>query len=172
MDYKDDLFNTAEEKLQMAIDKEYREVIAEINAEEYKALEESQGFEHRAELFAVNFALISQIYNLVDKVLNEIPLFPTDGFDDDFYDNYDPLELKFGIKVINNKAYIHTFFIEPICYSKPHEIEAALWGVTPTNTFVIKDLTTKDEKGKWIPDMQAIFNMKIYYYPNFYGNYK
>ena len=134
--------------------------------------EESVGYEYRQEEFEKDEDLISQIYNLVDKVLNEIPLFPTDGFDDDFYDNYDPLELKFGIKVINNKAYIHTFFIEPICYSKPPEIDASLWRVTPTNTFVIKDLTTKDEKGKWIPDMQAIFNMKIYYYPNFYGNYK
>ena len=62
--------------------------------------EESVGYEYRQEEFEKDEDLISQIYNLVDKVLNEIPLFPTDGFDDDFYDNYDPLELKFGIKVI------------------------------------------------------------------------
>lgn len=137
-------------------------------SDEDKDTVESIGHEYRQEEFEKDEELISQIYELVDRVLTEMPFFPPEGC----YDEYDPLELQFGIKVINNKAYIRTFFFEPICYSKPPEIEEALWGVTPVTMFVIKDLTTENDEGKWIPDIHAIRNMKIYYYPNFYGNYK
>ena len=126
------------------------------------------GQEYRLEEFEKDEELIGQIYNLVDKVLTEMPFFPPGGC----YDEYDPLELQFGIKVINNKAYIRTFFFEPVCYSKPPEVDEALWGVAPVTLFVIKEFTTENEEGKWMPDIQAIRNMKLYYYPNFYGNYK
>ena len=93
------------------------------------------------ELFKVDDMLVSEIYNVVDKILHDPPLHAW------FDHNYQTLEQTFTIQVIDDIAYVDVIADRSIA----------------VNRYKVKDYSVKLENGRWEPDIEAIKNIKIYY---------
>ena len=94
-----------------------------------------------SELFKVDDMLVSEIYNVVDKILHDPPLHAW------FDHNYQTLEQTFTIQVIDDIAYVDVIADRSIA----------------VNRYKVKDYSVKLENGRWEPDIEAIKNIKIYY---------
>ena len=94
-----------------------------------------------SELFKVDDMLVSEIYNVVDKILHDPPLHAW------FDHNYQTLEQTFTIQVIDDIAHVDVIA----------DISIAV------NRYKVKDYSVKLENGRWEPDIEAIKNIKIYY---------
>lgn len=94
-----------------------------------------------SELFKVDDKLVSEIYNVVDKILHDPPLHAW------FDHNYQTLEQTFTIQVIDDIAYVDIIADRSIA----------------VNRYKVKDYSVKLEKGRWEPDIESIKNIKIYY---------
>lgn len=95
-----------------------------------------------SEIFKVDDKLVSEIYNVVDKILHDPPLHAW------FDHNYQTLEQTFTILVIDDIAYVDVIADRSIA----------------VNRYKVKDYSVKLENGRWEPDIEAIKNIKIYYY--------
>lgn len=94
-----------------------------------------------SEIFKVDDKLVSEIYNVVDKILHDPPLHAW------FDHNYQTLEQTFTIQVIDDIAYVDVIADRSIA----------------VNRYKVKDYSVKLENGRWEPDIEAIKNIKIYY---------
>lgn len=94
-----------------------------------------------SEIFKVDDKLVSEIYNVVDKILHDPPLHAW------FDHNYQTLEQTFTILVIDDIAYVDVIADRSIA----------------VNRYKVKDYSVKLENGRWEPDIEAIKNIKIYY---------
>lgn len=94
-----------------------------------------------SELYKVDDKLVSEIYNVVDKILHDPPLHAW------FDHNYQTLEQTFTIQVIDDIAYVDVIADRSIA----------------VNRYKVKDYSVKLENGRWEPDIEAIKNIKIYY---------
>lgn len=134
MDYEDDLFNTAEEKRQLAEELELKQLLAE-QKEEPKRVEVKCVEYKKSEL------LVQVIYNLVYLILKDPPLYA-------WHDpNYFPEKQSFTIQLIDGKVYIN-------------KIANMFRG---TYIFTVKDFVKRDENGILQPDIEAIRNIKLLY---------
>lgn len=94
-----------------------------------------------SEIFKVDDKLVSEIYNVVDKILHDPPLHAW------FDHNYQTLEQTFTIQVIDDIAYVDVIADRSIA----------------VNRYKVKDYSVKLENGRREPDIEAIKNIKIYY---------
>lgn len=94
-----------------------------------------------SELFKVDDNLIAEIYNVVEKILRNPPLYAW------FDSNYRTAEQTFTIQVIDDIAYVDVIADCTVA----------------VNRYKIKDFITQLPTGKWEPDLEAIKNIKIYY---------
>lgn len=134
MDFEDDLFNTAEEKRQLAEELELKQLLAE-QKEEPKRVEVKSVEYKKSEL------LVQVIYNLVYLILKDPPLYA-------WHDpNYYPEKQSFTIQLIDGKVYIN-------------KIANMFRG---TYIFTVKDFVKRDENGILQPDIEAIRNIKLLY---------
>lgn len=134
MDFEDDLFNTAEEKRQLAEELELKQLLAE-QKEEPKRVEVKSVEYKKSEL------LVQVIYNLVYLILKDPPLYA-------WHDpNYYPENQSFTIQLIDGKVYIN-------------KIANMFRG---TYIFTVKDFVKRDENGILQPDIEAIRNIKLLY---------
>ena len=134
MDFEDDLFNTAEEKRQLAEELELKQLLAE-QKEEPKQVEVNSVEYKKSEL------LVQVIYNLVYLILKDPPLYA-------WHDpNYYPEKQSFTIQLIDGKVYIN-------------KIANMFRG---TYIFTVKDFVKRDENGILQPDIEAIRNIKLLY---------
>ena len=134
MDFEDDLFNTAEEKRQLAEELELRQLLAE-QKEEPKQVEVKSVEYKKSEL------LVQVIYNLVYLILKDPPLYA-------WHDpNYYPEKQSFTIQLIDGKVYINKI--------------ANMF--RSTYIFTVKDFVKRDENGILQPDIEAIRNIKLSY---------
>lgn len=134
MDFEDDLFNTAEEKRQLAEELELKQLLAE-QKEEPKRVEVKSVENKKSEL------LVQVIYNLVYLILKDPPLYA-------WHDpNYYPENQSFTIQLIDGKVYIN-------------KIANMFRG---TYIFTVKDFVKRDENGILQPDIEAIRNIKLSY---------
>lgn len=134
MDFEDDLFNTAEEKRQLAEELELKQLLAE-QKEEPKQVEVKSVEYKKSEL------LVQVIYNLVYLILKDPPLYA-------WHDsNYYPEKQSFTIQLIDGKVYIN-------------KIANMFRG---TYIFTVKDFVKRDENGILQPDIEAIRNIKLSY---------
>jgi len=134
MDFEDDLFNTAEEKRQLAEELELKQLLAE-QKEEPKQVEVKSVEYKKSEL------LVQVIYNLVYLILKDPPFYA-------WHDpNYYPEKQSFTIQLIDGKVYIN-------------KIANMFRG---TYIFTVKDFVKRDENGILQPDIEAIRNIKLSY---------
>lgn len=94
-----------------------------------------------SELFKVDDNLIAEIYNVVDKILRNPPLYAW------FDSNYRTAERTFTIQVVDDIAYVDVIADCTVA----------------VNRYKIKDFITQLPTGRWEPDLEAIKNIKIYY---------
>ncbi len=94
-----------------------------------------------SELFKVDNNLIAEIYNVVEKILRNPPLYAW------FDSNYRTAERTFTIQVVDDIAYVDVIADCTVA----------------VNRYKIKDFITQLPTGKWEPDVEAIKNIKIYY---------
>lgn len=94
-----------------------------------------------SELFKVDDNLIAEIYNVVEKILRNPPLYAW------FDSNYRTAERTFTIQVVDDIAYIDVIADCTVA----------------VNRYKIKDFITQLPTGRWEPDLEAIKNIKIYY---------
>ena len=134
MDFEGDLFNTAEEKRQLAEELELKQLLAG-QKEEPKQVEVKSVEYKKSEL------LVQVIYNLVYLILKDPPLYA-------WHDpNYYPEKQSFTIQLIDGKVYIN-------------KIANMFRG---TYIFTVKDFVKRDENGILQPDIEAIRNIKLLY---------
>lgn len=134
MDFEDDLFNTAEEKRQLAEELELKQLLAEQK-------EEPQQVEVKCVEYKKSELLVQVIYNLVYLILKDPPLYA-------WHDpNYYPEKQSFTIQLIDGKVYIN-------------KIANMFHG---TYIFTVKDFVKRDENGILQPDIEAIRNIKLLY---------
>lgn len=93
------------------------------------------------ELFKVDDNLIEEIYNVVEKILRNPPLYAW------FDSNYRTAERTFTIQVVDDIAYVDVIADCTVA----------------VNRYKIKDFITQLPTGRWEPDVEAIKNIKIYY---------
>lgn len=94
-----------------------------------------------SELFKVDDNLIAEIYNVVEKILRNPPLYAW------FDSNYRTAERTFTIQVVDDIAYVDVIADCTVA----------------VNRYKIKDFITQLPTGRWEPDVEAIKNIKIYY---------
>lgn len=94
-----------------------------------------------SELFKVDNNLIAEIYNVVEKILRNPPLYAW------FDSNYRTAERTFTIQVVDDIAYVDVIADCTVA----------------VNRYKIKDFITQLPTGRWEPDVEAIKNIKIYY---------
>lgn len=94
-----------------------------------------------SELFKVDDNLIEEIYNVVEKILRNPPLYAW------FDSNYRTAERTFTIQVVDDIAYVDVIADCTVA----------------VNRYKIKDFITQLPTGRWEPDVEAIKNIKIYY---------
>ena len=94
-----------------------------------------------SELFKVDDNLIAGIYNVVEKILRNPPLYAW------FDSNYRTAERTFTIQVVDDIAYVDVIADCTVA----------------VNRYKIKDFITQLSTGRWEPDLEAIKNIKIYY---------
>ena len=94
-----------------------------------------------SELFKVDDNLIAEIYNVVEKILRNPPLYAW------FDSNYRTAERTFTVQVVDDIAYVDVIADCTVA----------------VNRYKIKDFITQLPTGKWEPDLEAIKNIKIYY---------
>ena len=94
-----------------------------------------------SELFKVDDNLIAEIYNVVEKILRNPPLYAW------FDSNYRTAERTFTIQVVDAIAYVDVIADCTVA----------------VNRYKIKDFITQLPTGRWEPDVEAIKNIKIYY---------
>jgi len=94
-----------------------------------------------SELFKVDDNLIAEIYNVVEKILRNPPLYA--WFDSD----YRTAERTFTIQVVDDIAYVDVIADYTVA----------------VNRYKIKDFITQLPTGRWEPDVESIKNIKIYY---------
>lgn len=94
-----------------------------------------------SELFKVDDNLIAEIYNVVEKILRNPPLYAW------FDSNYRTAERTFTIQVVDDIAYVDVIADCTVA----------------VNRYEIKDFITQLPTGRWEPDLEAIKNIKIYY---------
>jgi hypothetical protein len=94
-----------------------------------------------SELFKVDDNLIAEIYNVVEKILRNPPLYAW------FDSNYRTAERTFTIQVVDDIAYVDVIADYTVA----------------VNRYKIKDFITQLPTGRWEPDVEAIKNIKIYY---------
>lgn len=94
-----------------------------------------------SELFYVDDNLIAEIYNVVEKILRNPPLYAW------FDSNYRTAERTFTIQVVDDIAYVDVIADCTVA----------------VNRYKIKDFITQLPTGRWEPDLEAIRNIKIYY---------
>jgi hypothetical protein len=94
-----------------------------------------------SELFKVDDTLIAEIYNVVEKILRNPPLYAW------FDSNYRTAERTFTIQVVDDIAYVDVIADCTVA----------------VNRYKIKDFITQLPTGRWEPDLEAIKNIKIYY---------
>ena len=95
----------------------------------------------QSELFKVDDNLIAEIYNVVEKILRNPPLYAW------FDSNYRTAERTFTIQVVDDIAYVDVIADCTVA----------------VNRYKIKDFITQLPTGRWEPDLEAIKNIKIYY---------
>lgn len=134
MDFEDDLFNTAEEKRQLAEELELKQLLA-------GQKEEPKQVEVKCVEYMKSELLVQVIYNLVYLILKDPPLYA-------WHDpNYYPEKQSFTIQLIDDKVYIN-------------KIANMFRG---TYIFTVKDFVKRDENGILQPDIEAIRNIKLSY---------
>lgn len=94
-----------------------------------------------SELFKVDDNLIAEIYNVVEKILRNPPLYAW------FNSKYRTAERTFTIQVVDDIAYVDVIADCTVA----------------VNRYKIKDFITQLPTGRWEPDVEAIKNIKIYY---------
>ena len=94
-----------------------------------------------SELFKVDDNLIAEIYNVVDKILRNPPLYAW------FDSNYRTAERTFTIQVVDDIAYVDVIADCTVA----------------VNRYKLKDFITQLPTGRCEPDLEAIKNIKIYY---------
>ena len=94
-----------------------------------------------SELFKVDDNLIAEIYNVVEKILRNPPLYAW------FDSKYRTAERTFTIQVVDDIAYVNVIADCTVA----------------VNRYKIKDFITQLPTGRWEPDIEAIKNIKIYY---------
>lgn len=94
-----------------------------------------------SELFKVDDNLIAEIYNVVEKILRNPPLYAWSD------SNYRTVERTFTIQVVDDIAYVDVIADCTVA----------------VNRYKIKDFITQLPTGRWEPDLEAIKNIKIYY---------
>ena len=94
-----------------------------------------------SEFFKVDDNLIAEIYNVVEKILRNPPLYAW------FDSNYRTAERTFTIQVVDDIAYVDVIADCTVA----------------VNRYKIKDFITQLPTGRWEPDVEAIKNIKIYY---------
>lgn len=94
-----------------------------------------------SELFKVDDNLIAEIYNVVEKILRNPPLYAW------FDSNYRTAERTFTIQVVDDIAYVDVIADCTVA----------------VNRYKIKDFITQLPTGRWEPNLEAIKNIKIYY---------
>ena len=103
-----------------------------------------------SELFKVDDNLIAGIYNVVEKILRNPPLYAW------FDSNYRTAERTFTIQVVDDIFTIQV--VDDIAY-----VDVIADCTVAVNRYKIKDFITQLPTGKWEPDLEAIKNIKIYY---------
>ena len=94
-----------------------------------------------SELFKVDDNLIAEIYNVVEKILRNPPLYAW------FDSNYRTAERTFTIQVVDDIAYVNVIADCTVA----------------VNRYKIKDFITQLPTDRWEPDLEAIKNINIYY---------
>ena len=94
-----------------------------------------------SEPFKVDDNLIAEIYNVVEKILRNPPLYAW------FDSNYRTAERTFTIQVVDDIAYVDVIADCTVA----------------VNRYKIKNFITQLPTGRWEPDVEAIKNIKIYY---------
>lgn len=94
-----------------------------------------------SELFKLDDNLIAEIYNVVENILRNPPLYAW------FDSNYRTAERTFTIQVVDDIAYVDVIADCTVA----------------VNRYKIKDFITQLPTGRWEPNLEAIKNIKIYY---------
>lgn len=94
-----------------------------------------------SELFKVDDNLIAEIYNVVEKILRNPPLYAW------FDSNYRTAERTFTIQVVDDIAHVDVIADCTVA----------------VNRYKIKDFITQLPTGRWELDLEAIKKIKIYY---------
>lgn len=144
MTYEDDLFNTAEEKQEMAEEKRLNAILDSEAEDETPAMR----CEFHTYEFEKDAELIMRIYEHIANIFKHPPIdaWICSGFDPNC--RVDIMEIQFEIIVIQGVAYINkNDVIKPIT----------------KNYYKIKDFVVKTIYDYYVIDVEEIKKMKIYY---------